>query len=319
MSKIKLGKNAIMFGSSDCIACLTQIKMLLNYFGKKDINIEYYDLKLYEPPMFILDKNGYYSAPTLWIPTRGGYGKLHSGIITDKKMFVKLIKKNNTSFGKCGSTDYSIPEIDTLIECGKNFPNKEGMQIPNSFQKNIESVWGTGSDALNSGIGGTRSLGPDNITDMYSNNYVNNIRMAVPGGQLDTALRLNRECNYSNNKVPQFNTPGMIYNSVNPQIVGFGKRKKSNFGNLYNQMGPAYGSQYLMNMDTVKYLNGGGINNNNPRPSTIINPYSYIGISPMYQPVKSQWNNDNQFGKKKKKIGEGSVLSIKNNKVKVKS
>jgi hypothetical protein len=50
---------------------------------------------------------------------------------------------------------------------------------------------------------------------MYSNNYFNNIRMAHPADQLGTSLYLNRSCN----KSTLSNSPGMIFDSKNPQIV----------------------------------------------------------------------------------------------------
>jgi hypothetical protein len=129
--------------------------------------------------------------------------------------------------------------------------------------------------------------------------------MAHPSDQLGTALRLNRECNISKgNNTPTFSSPGMIYNSENPQIVGFGR--KNSFGKLYSQMGPAYSSQYIMNPDTIRNQYGGGIQNDLPRPQKVNNPDYYIGNFPEYKPVK--------FGRK---IGEGSVLTVKKNKIKV--
>ena len=301
-----LGTNAILFGSSDCNACLMQIKMLMNHFGKKGVNIEYYNLKMFPAPKLIMDSTGNYSMPTWWLPNKsGGGGKLHVGVINDKKKFPSLLKKG-MSFGSCGSSDNSIPQINQLAQCGKNFPDGKGMEISSSYMESLQSIWGKGSDVLNAGVGGTRSLGPNRVGEIYSNNFVNDIRMAQPAGQLGTALRLNRECNYQQNKVPQFQTPGMIYDSQNPQIVGFGR--KTRFG---GNEGPAYGKGYLMDKNTVKSLYGGGINDNYPRPYGVKNS-SYIGSAPLYNPIKSK----QEFGKKK--VGEGSVLSIgRKNKIKV--
>jgi hypothetical protein len=165
-------------------------------------------------------------------------------------------------------------------------------------------VWGKGSDVLNAGVGGTRSLGPNNIGEMYSNNFYNNIRMAHPSDQLGTALYLNRGCNITKGD-NTYSSPGMIYDSKNPQIVGFGRRKKNSFG-LYSQMGPAYGSQYIMGPETIRNQYGGGIQNDLPRPQKVGNKDYYIGNFPEYKPIK--------FGKK---VGEGSVLTVKKNKIKV--
>ena len=303
-----LGTNAILFGSSDCNACLMQIKMLVDHFGKKGVNIEYYNLKMFPAPKLIMNGEGDYSMPSWWLPDKNGGGKLHIGVISDKKKFNSLLKKpGNSKFGSCGSADNSIPQMNQLAQCGKNFPNNKGMEISNSYMESLEDIWGKGSNVLNAGVGGTRSLGPNNVGEIYSNNYVNDIRMAHPSGQLGTALRLNQECNYSQNKVPQFKTPGMIYNSGSPQIVGFGK--KTRFGR--NDAGPAYGKGYLIGKNTVKDLYGGGINDNYPRPQGVKSSL-YIGTAPLYNPV----NSKQEFGKKK--VGEGSVLTIgRRNKVKV--
>ena len=302
--RVNLGKNPVMFTSPSCPACLAQIKIISDNI--KNGNIVYYDLDKYPAPSFIIDRNGNYSMPTWVFPD----GTIHKGIIKDKKKLNSLVSKH-TKFGSTGgaclNTDYSIPDIDSLARCGKNFPNNKGFEIPNSYMNSVESVWGKGSDALNAGVGGTRSLGPDNIGEMYSNNYYNNIRMAEPAGQLGTALRLNRECNISKgNNTPTFNSPGMIYNSENPQIVGFGVKKKNSFGKLYRQMGPAYSSQYIMGPETIRNQYGGGIQYDLPRPQKVGNSDYYIGNFPEYKPIK--------FGRK---VGEGTILTVKKNKIKV--
>jgi hypothetical protein len=104
------------------------------------------------------------------------------------------------------------------------------------------------------------------------------------------------------------------------------KCKKVSFGSkLYNQMGDAYQApEYLVNKNTVRSLYGGGIQDDLPRPSKV-DTSLYIGGFPEYKPVK--------FGKKankkekkvktskkpKKFIGEGTVLTLKNNKIKIKN
>ena len=72
-------------------------------------------------------------------------------------------------------------------------------------------------------------------------------------------------------------------------------------------MGQAYGSQYIMEPETIRNQYGGGIQNDLPRPQKVNNSDYFIGNYPEYKPVK--------FGKKK--VGEGSVLTLKKNKIKV--
>jgi hypothetical protein len=290
-----------MFSSSSCPACLAQIKILGDHFKGKNANIVYYDLDKYPPPSYILDRDGSYSMPTWVFPN----GTIHKGLIKDKKKIGSLVSRNSRFGAECLNTDYSVPDINSLARCGKNFPDYKGLQIPKSFMENVESVWGKGSDVLNAGVGGTRSLGPDNIGEMYSNNFYNNIRMAQPSDQLGTALYLNRQCNVINGD-NTYNTKGMIYNSENPQIVGFGSRKKKNSFGLYSQMGPAYSKQYIMDPETIRNQYGGGVQNDLPRPQKVNNGDYYIGTFPEYKPIK--------FGKK---VGEGSVLTVKKNKIKV--
>ena len=304
-NRVNLGKIPVMFSSSSCPACLAQIKIITDHFKGKNGNIVYYDLDKYPAPSYIIDRGGNYSMPTWVFPN----GTIHKGIIKDKKKLNSLVSRGSgfgAPSGACLNTNYSIPDIDSLARCGKNFPDNKGFEIPNSYMSSVEAVWGKGTAALNAGVGGTRSLGPNNIDEMYSNNYYNNIRMAHPSDQLGTALYLNRGCNISKgNNTPTFSSPGMIYNSENPQIVGFG-RKKNSFGKLYKQMGPAYSTQYIMDPDTIRNQYGGGIQNDLPRPQKVGNSDYFIGKFPEYKPIK--------FGRK---IGEGSVLTVKKNKIKV--
>jgi hypothetical protein len=106
---------------------------------------------------------------------------------------------------------------------------------------------------------------------------------------------------------PGENTYGLVYDSKNPQIVGFGK---SRFGNkLYKQMGGAYLNQPLVGKNTVMDLFGGATQVELPRPRSVPNKNIYIGQVQDYNPIK--------FGRKK--IGEGSVISLtKKNKIKLK-
>jgi len=318
MKKIKLGNEPIMFGDSECTACQAQIKLLMDSLGKEP-EIIYYDLHKYDAPDFLVNSRGEVQMPSWYIPTGNGMGTIHTGII--QKNLNKLVSQRKKSrFGACTAGDGTIPQIDSLKECGKNFPNGQGLNIPNSFMTDIKNKWG--DDYLVAGTVG-REFTPETFKDkIYSNNYFNDIRMAQPAGQLGTLLADNRECNYMQNKVPQFHTPGLIYDSKNPQIVGFG-RKKSRFGNkLYNQMGPPYGidgSNYVMGKNTVRDLFGGGIQDNYPRAGGVNNNSIYLGGFPTYKPMGSPWSQglNAEFGRKKKRVGEGSVLSIKNNKIKV--
>ena len=274
--KINIGKNPVMFGSSDCKACLMQIKLLMDYFGDRDVSIAYYDLSKYPAPDF-LKKNGSVSMPT-WVFPNGST----SGLIMDKKKFNSLLMKRKTAFGSC------LNNIDSLAKCGKNFPDNKSFEIPTSYMQSVQSKWGKGDDTLNAGIGGTRSLGPNKIGEFLSNNYFNDIRMAHPSDQLGTSLFMNRNCNQSSS----FKSPGLIYDSKNPQVVGFGRKTR---------FGPAYNKGYLMKKDTVRDYFGGGIQNNLPRPNKVKGD-TYISTYPEYK-----------FGK----VGEGSVLSIRKNKIKV--
>jgi len=321
--KVYLGPDAVMFGNSDCPACLSQVKLIKDNlkFGE----IVYYDLKKFPAPDFITDKTGGYSMPTWVMPD----GKVHKGVIADKRMFGKLVKKRTSRFGSEESADI-IPQLGVLAKYGKDFPNGKGMEIPNSFMNQMQDKWGHGEyDVLNAGTVG-RELGPNRTDEIYTQKYYNQPRMAEPAGQLGTALRLNRLCNIVNNPAAKLEVPGMFPDSKNQGIVGFGNRKrKSNFGNLYSQMGPAYGSQYLIDKNTVKNLYGGGIQDNLPRPYKVNNPGTFIGSYPEYNPLSKNFpfnksSNKASFGLKEKKskkrvIKEGTVLTVKGNKIKVKN
>jgi hypothetical protein len=316
-----------MFGSSDCPACLSQVKILMDHFGnKKGLNIVYYDLKANKAPNFI-KKNKQVMMPT-WVDTDG---KIIRGVITDKKKLNTLVTKGKFSFG--------VPEVGTLAKYGKNFPDYKGFDIPPSFMQDTEKVWGKGDDTLRAGMLG-RDMDPSKVTDtVLSNDYFYGPRMAQPAGQLGTMLGLNQKCNIIQNGN---NVYGMIYNSANPQTVGpgFGKKRKtvkkgvkktvkktvkrkSRFGDeLYQQMGPAYAPGYLVNKNTGRDLYNGGIQNNLPRPYKVQNDKIFIGQAPVYNPIKSLDFGRKRKGKKGKSntfIGEGTTLTIKGGKVKIKN
>ena len=113
-----------------------------------------------------------------------------------KPRYKKPVKSRTTRFGNV------IPQINTLKMYGKNFPDGQGFKISNSFQEEITKKWG---DPLLSGTLG-REFGPGNTDKIYDNNYFNNIRMAYPGGDLETTLSLNRACNQYNS-VPSPSSP----------------------------------------------------------------------------------------------------------------
>lgn len=145
--------------------------------------------------------------------------------------------------------------------------------------------------------------------------------MARPGGDLESALSLNRNCNIVNKNEFKTNSAGLIYNSENPQIVpmnnfgntkcpccnmekcicpsdckgcscnrisnnSIGNRRKSKFGNLYNQMGPAFekNNNYLMGNNTVQALHGGATQYEPPRARKSGNNLTYIGSATEYRP-----------------------------------
>ena len=296
-------KEILLFTSPSCGACVTQEKILHDYFRSKGkravinkINVDRFPGKF---PFIQF-------TPTWAFPQGNQKYALYPSIIDDPKM-IESVK--STSFGKRKSRfgeKTLLPGINDLEVYGKNFPNGQGFSTPKSFYGTVEDVWGKGYDTLNAGIGGTRSLGPDRVGEIFSNDYVNNIRMAHPSDQLGTALNLNRTCN---TKGSVLESPGLIYDSKNPQIVssttGFGR--KSRFGNLYSQMGPAseIGNQYLINKDTGKQLYSGARQDELPRPYSV--KTGYVGQATEYKPKLS-------FGKKSKKVKKCLKLVKKCNK-----
>jgi len=334
----------LYFGSETCGACKEQKKILRKHFKGK---VNYINIDRF-PERFKYIK----ATPTWAIPQGNNKYILHEGIINDPGSLSAFGKTRRTRFGESVPL---YPNINDLAVYGKTFPNGKGFEIPNSFYKTIENVWGKGDDTLNAGIGGTRSLGPDNISEMYSNGYFNNIRMAHPSDQLGTALYLNTTCNTLHKPSTMTESPGMIFDSKNPQIVsmttGFGKKnlsgnkknlsgnKKNLFGkNTYGQMGPAYeiGNQYLIDKDTGKQLYSGARQDENSRPYSVNNKYIYVGQAPTYNPIgKSQsfpsFGNKDKAEVKKcktkkvkkcktkkvKVIGEGTTLKVENGKIKI--
>ena len=355
-----MNKVPILFTSKTCGACINQLELIKKHFkGNNNAFINIIDVDKHNVPFIQY-------TPTWYIPNKNGGYSVYDSVISNPKDFDKLVTKGS-AFGKkrktrkpskpgkqCKTTKFGenngpsyLPQLGTWEKYGKNFPDKGGFNIPPSFSNEIEKTWGTGTDALNSGLLG-RDQGPGNFNNVLTNGYLNNIRMAQPNDQLGTAYALNRTCNIDKKVSTNTASPGMVFNAPNPQIVsmntGFGKRSKFGDSFLYRQMGKAYGSQYIKDPDTVKNLYGGALTDNLPRPNKVQNKNEFIGQAPPYNPL-------NNFGKKVKVkakkvkvkakkvkvcvtkksikdklkktikkciIGEGSILTVKGNKIKVK-
>jgi hypothetical protein len=312
-----LGDNPIMFGDTGgCGACKMQKQILKQTFKKGHYLYIYSPLS--KPALPEIN-----AIPTWYIPTGNGKGYFHQGVITQRGVkgkggYIELrdllerkkprVSKRSFRFGE--TVDADIPQIGTLAKYGKNFPNGQGFEIPNSWTNDMTQKWG--NELLSGTLG--REFGPGNTDRIYQNDYYNNIRMAYPGGDLDTALNTNRSCNMYNKVTtpsgaaayPVLNSAGMIYNSKNPEIVNmsFGKRKRSvsnsRFGNksLYSQMGPIPASNYLLDSTTFDSMYAGGGQKAPPRPYKIDNANLYIGQAPVYYPVKSETNFGNAAKKK---------------------
>lgn len=282
-----MDKGPLLFMSPSCGACKSQKKILNDYFISQGqygsvsmINVDKY------PDRFKFVE----VLPTWLFPLGNGKCEIKTGVLEPSRIF-SFGTKRGSRFGK---TDI-YPGINDLQVYGKNFPNNKEFNKTDSFYKTIEDKWGKGSDTLNAGVGGTRSLGPNNIQEMYNTNYLNDIRMAHPSDQLGTALYLNRSCgDKSSNK-----STGMVSGSGSPQIVdnttGFGNKRRPRFGSL--PFGPAYGKY----KDIGGELYSGGRQNEKPRPNKITSS-SYIGQAPGYTGYTGYKNYTVKFGKKKSKI-----------------
>jgi hypothetical protein len=310
---VNLGKEVIFFGDSTCPACRKQKEILDTYYNSKGTTktVKYHDLGKLDPPKEILLKDGSYAMPTWYFPDK----PLIRGIISGPELEKNV--KRPWRFGSKASdlTFESIPQIDSLVKYGKNFPNGNGFEINNSWTEQTKKQWG--NDVTTSGTLG-REFGPGGFDKTLSNEYLYKPRGPRPGDDLDTALNLNRSCGILGKPGSIQNSLGLIFDSKNQQIVpmnNFGRRK-TKFGNLYNQMGPAFerGNQYLIGKDTVMNLYGGATQNEPPRPGKVNNNLSYIGKAKEYTPLQN-----NNYGRKKRtsKIGEGSVLTLKNKKISV--
>lgn len=306
----------ILFMSPGCGACIEQKKILDDYFSSKGKSVTLSQINVDRFP----DKFKFIKVTPTWaFPIGNQKYMLHPGIISEPSI---LVNSRKSGFGNV------LPQLKSLSICGKTFPDGKEFNVPSSFYNEVEDKWGTGNDTLNAGIGGYRSLGPENIEELYSAGYYNNIRMAHPSDQLGTALYLNRTCNKTGSTLE---SPGML-NGPNPQIddntTGFGnKYRRSRFGSLYkNSMGPAYNHNPLIKENVYS----GGVQNEGPRPQGVDSPNTFIGNAPLYGlsfGKKSSKLSNTLFGsnkktvKKKKKvvIGEGSEIKLTGKKIKVKN
>lgn len=89
-------------------------------------------------------------------------------------------------------------------------------------------------------------------------------------------------------------------------------------------MGPAFekDNQYLISKNTGEELYGGGLQFEKEKPLSVLNKNIFLGTQQEYTPLKK--GNllippyVNEFGRKRKstkKIKEGDVISLKNNKL----
>ena len=239
--KIALGDVPIMFGDiKGCGACQMQNQIIKSTCTSP--KYKYVHSPLDKPARPFLKNMG---IPTWYVPTGNGSGFLHEGVIR------KSIKVNGRNLNLCTFINQTtssrrrktrsnlfgetVPQINSLQKYGKNFPDGNQFNIGNNYLTDVTNKWG---DPLLAGTLG-REFGPGNTDKIYTNNYYNDIRMGHPGGDLGSALNLNRSCNLYNSVPspsgkpadPVVNYPGLIYDSPNQQIVnmtGFGRyRRKS--------------------------------------------------------------------------------------------
>jgi len=318
MKNIYLGPNIILFGDHKCPACLTQIKMLTDYFNNlnQSLDVKYYDLRKKKAPNFLGEM---VSKPSWYFPQTKNKGIIIENLVLPDK-FIDLMNKKSSAFGK--STSWGRKDFENnfaqLRDYGKNFRGSDtGFQIKNSWTNDLTEKWGNPIDAGTLG----REFGPGNTDKIYSDEYLNNIRMAYPGGDLSETLYSNHNCNLVNNPKAATQMTGLLYDSPNsPQLVTnqFGRRKKkSSFGSnfLYSQMGPSYelGNQYLVKKNTFSDIYGGATQFEKARPNGVQNKNLYIGKSTTYKPLTTNY-------KLNTKLGEGTEIVLnKNGKLKFRS
>jgi hypothetical protein len=337
-----MSNKIILFTNPECGACIQQNEVLQAYAAKLNREFIINKVNVDDFP----DKFEFVEVTPTWaINLDGNNYYKHEGVIEDDEYLGMIVNASGSSFGKkkrlkCvelikklkskkkgrrsnfrfGSNKSPLMEnINNLAFYGKNFPNGQDFNIPNSFYENVEETWGTGSATLNAGIGGARSLGPGNAEKIFTNDYVNNIRMVPPGSTDDTFLSGNRYhamLNNNNNNV----YPGLVSDSNSPQIVdkntGFGSRsRRSRFGSLYRQMGPPYGLQgnnYLVGPNTGRQLFSGAQQFEPPRPGGVNDPDTYIGTAKLYNPLQRFGNKRKMLKKKTKPVKRKTMVKRKN-------
>jgi hypothetical protein len=294
---------AILFKQDGCGACTTQDEFLRKNFRG---TIHQINLSKFPGQFEFIE-----FTPTWAIPLGNDQYKLHSEIVETPEelqrvsQFGKSRKAKRSKSRRTGFGQTLLPGINNLSVYGKNFPDNQGFKTTDSFYKTIENTWGKGTDTLNAGIGGSRSLGPGNVNQMYTSGYLNDIRMAHPSDQLGTAINLNRTCNTMNQRSTMSSSTGLVTQTGNPQIVDnttgtkFGRKRRSRFGGLYRQMGPAseIGNQFLLGKNTVQGLYGGATQFEGPRPQGI-QGNTFLAQAKLYS---SGSGKTVQFGKRVKK------------------
>ena len=105
--------------------------------------------------------------PTWYIPSGNGKGTFHTGVrpATTNLLQKNLLQKNIKRRFRFGED--VIPQIGTLAKYGRNFPDGNSFQIPNSWNTDVTNMW---SNPLLSGTLG-REFGPGNTDKIYTNNY----------------------------------------------------------------------------------------------------------------------------------------------------
>jgi hypothetical protein len=318
---IELGPDIILFGDSNCNACVAQYKVLRDhYMGlKKPLHVKYYDLSKKPVPSF-LAFNGIVSKPTWYFPKTK---TLVQSLILPNDFGKLMGRSRGNKFGSDSTNtidykakDYGIRSsneinFNQLAEYGKNFKNpNQGFQINDSWTNTLTNKWGNPLDAGTLG----REFGPGNTDKIYSKKYYNQPRMLRPGDDLSETLYTNRNCNLINNPAAQTKMTGLFYDDLSgPGLVAnqFGKRRSKkkgvSFGNLYSQMGPSYTDVPLM---MNKY--SGAQQNEAKRPNLVGNKNLYIGQAPTYNPLTANYKINT-------KLGEGTELILRNNKIIVKN
>jgi hypothetical protein len=314
---VNFGNNTILFGDSDCPACLYQVKTLNDYYNKikKKANILYYNLGVHKPPKEIMDSEGNYSMPTWYFP---GTNKLVNGVV-EPKVFNNYSIGNKSRFGAPNNS--GIPQVGTLKEYGKS----GSFNVNKSWSNELSDKW-NGNPIASGTLG--RLFGPGKTDNIYNNEYLNDIRGRRPGDDLDSVLENNVKCNMlskDNNK--SFGIVGDSDKQQQVPMTNFGKKnkRKPRFGSsgILRNTSPAYSTNKQLT------TRGGGTTKESgfvPDDSKFLysdyseyNPIDYgkVDIATSFgKRKKKNSKSPKSPGTRKNKIGEGTVMTIKNNKIK---